>query len=91
MGMFDDVKYDGRDFQTKDFECEMHQYRIEGGRLLRRQVRWGEGDNIIEDPPLDIGFHGWLNFYRGNAREWEEYNAKFTDGNLVEIIRVPNT
>lgn len=44
----------------------------------------------------DIDFHGWLNFYaavgsrhEGNW-EWHEYRAKFTDGELVEIIAVPD-
>lgn len=31
-------------------------------------------------------FHGVLNFYgHGKSGEWHEYNAKFTDGRLVEI------
>ena len=34
MGMFDQVHYNGRVFQTKDFECLMTDYYIENGRLL---------------------------------------------------------
>lgn len=40
----------------------------------------------------DANFHGILNFYghEGNRADgtwkWHEYNAKFTDGRLVEII-----
>lgn len=37
-------------------------------------------------------FHGWLNFYDYNEKdEWHEYNAKFTDGRLVEIVAVPSS
>lgn len=41
----------------------------------------------------DINFHGMLNFYGTSGKredgsyEWHEYNAKFTDGKLVEIAR----
>jgi hypothetical protein len=38
----------------------------------------------------DTNYHGWLNFYGGSADEWHEYNAKFTDGQLVEIKIVPS-
>lgn len=47
MGMFDDVRcerelpdgFDGRDFQTKDFACELDKYTITAdGRLKRRYV-----------------------------------------------------
>ena len=34
----------------------------------------------------DLDFHGILNFYDYNDdNEWHEYNAKFTDGQCVEI------
>lgn len=34
----------------------------------------------------DLDFHGILNFYGHDERgQWREYNAKFTDGQLVEI------
>ena len=40
----------------------------------------------------DANYHGLVNFYgsdKGNV--WHEYNAKFTDGQLVEISLVPET
>jgi hypothetical protein len=39
--------------------------------------------------PVDLDYHGTFNFY-GTDRigNWHEYNAKFTDGNLVEIEQV---
>lgn len=96
MGMFDDViceaslpdEYLGKNFQTKDLDCIMAKLKItEDGRLLRclswRDENW-----------IDLDFHGILNFYTMdtgmyvNRRGWHEYNAKFTDGQLVEITPV---
>jgi hypothetical protein len=39
MGMFDNVKYDGRNFQTKDFHCQMDQYHIIDGQLFVDEYR----------------------------------------------------
>lgn len=33
----------------------------------------------------DTNFHGLLNFYASAGGVWHEYNAKFTDGQLVSI------
>lgn len=95
--MFDLIKYQGRNFQTKDFACEMDKYLIEDGRLLRREWHWeppypSEDRKSVEDPNRDINFHGFVNFYTNNdGGEWEEYNAKFTDGQLVSAQRVEST
>lgn len=46
-------------------------------------VRW------VETERKDTRFHGVLNFYRLDENQlWEEYNAKFTDGTIVEMNRV---
>lgn len=120
MGMFDDIQYEGRWFQTKDFECQMHKYYIENGRLLTSvghtedrsdATAWQKehpGEELpkelqgfmgmcgcatwVEDGRQDTNHHGWLNFYTRHDKtgEWEEYNAKFTDGQMVEITRVPD-
>ena len=36
----------------------------------------------------DTNYHGMLNFYSYNLKtgEWHEYDAKFTDGECVEIL-----
>jgi len=41
---------------------------------------------------VDLEHHGMFNFY-GNDSDgvWHEYNAKFTDGALVDIKQVPST
>ena len=48
----------------------------------------------------DVNFHGWFGFYTSICKtgedlhtnkcdhDWIEYEAKFTDGQVVEIIRV---
>jgi hypothetical protein len=85
MGMFDNVQsevplpdgYSGY-FQTKDFDDPyLENYLIRAdGRLVHEQRG-------------DTNFHGILNFYCYAAGGvWHEYNAKFTDGQLVEISLV---
>ena len=106
MGMFDDVLceqplpdgYEG-EFQSKDFECLLDTYKISAeGRLLRREYEWVEAD----DAPLgirkerrgwtDTEYHGTFRFYDyADDKSWHEYEAKFTDGQLVEISQVPVT
>jgi hypothetical protein len=39
----------------------------------------------------DACFHGVVNFYGSDGDKWHEYNAKFTDGNLVSIDIVPDS
>lgn len=101
MGMFDEIHYNGKLYQTKDFDCEMRDYWIENGRLIKSIGRYESvpmeerpypGDGFmsicgsirwIEEERRDINYHGWLYFYGD-----EEYKAKFTDGNLVELIQL---
>ena len=39
----------------------------------------------------DLNYHGMFNFYGNDGPnfegEWYDFDAKFTDGNLVEIVR----
>ena len=99
MGMYDYVRCkvklpDAPDmvvFQTKDFECPyLETYVIEDdGRLYKEPTRYDDGSG---NDRTDLKFHGVLNFYGlDEARGWHEYNAKFTDGQLVEIKQVPNS
>lgn len=41
---------------------------------------------MIRNGEEDTNFHGWLNFYTYSGQICEEYNAKFTDGQLIEVI-----
>ncbi len=46
---------------------------------------------VIDEKSVDMNHHGFFNFYTIGPKpdeEWFEYNAKFTDGNLVSIERV---
>lgn len=91
MGMFDDLRCDvplpdgavppGTWFQTKDFDRQLDDYAItEGGRLVKLGPR--DGDQVT-----DMNWHGPVNFYTfGPDNAWCEYDAKFTDGQLVEIV-----
>lgn len=95
MGMFDDVicrrrMPDGHQqaaYQTKDFNCLLDTYEItDEGRLI--QVEWNEATKEWMFK-RDTHFHGFLNFYTFTKDEkWFEYNAKFTNGQLVEIVAV---
>lgn len=116
--MFDNLIYNGKTFQTKDFDCEMTTYYIEADRILKsvghtedrsKATAWQKEHpekplpaelegfmgllgclSWVEIGKEDLNWHGWVNFYGDDDGEWEEYNAKFTDGAMVEIKRVPN-
>lgn len=117
-----------KQWQTKDLNCGMDNYKITAsGRLLEERVHYedrsdpnakkGSFGSIagcmtpVHEAWADMNYHGVLNFYgdanTGQLRrismkpetfgvdmnhpeetEWFEYNAKFTDGSLVEIKRV---
>ena len=95
MGMFDDVTVevplpDGATlagFQTKDFDCLLDTYTIrENGELWRETWLFGQ-----EHSSERVDFHGRFRFYtfsdEANAMtSWHEYEAKFTDGKLDEIV-----
>lgn len=118
MGMYDNLHYAGRVYQTKDLDCTLHTYYIENGRLLEshghqedkspatawRNQHPGEElpDNLkgflgargcitwIETGRKDLNYHGILNFYmRFDDLGWVEYDAKFTDGTLMELKPIP--
>ena len=91
MGMYDNVTcevplpdgYSGA-FQTKDFDCCMDRITIRAdGRLVHDKRAWTSHDAATA---TDLNFHGIFNFYDYTiSRGWHEYEAKFTDGALVEI------
>lgn len=106
MGLFDDVlcEYplpewpDGEEpsFQTKDLECAMLRYRITAdGRLLEAEYERDSSGRGRVAGWTDIDYHGYVTFYtsvpRDGGREWFEYRAKFTDGELVDLQRAAST
>ena len=90
------------DWQTKDFDCMMSMAKItDDGRLryLTLEYDWDEnaeckltgkkGALVTKDEKwVDIEHHGYVNFYTSVNNIWYEFNAKFTDGQLVSIERV---
>lgn len=58
-------------------------------RLLRDKPWWTRQKDDAPEP-TDTNFHGILNFYGGDGG-WREFNAKFTDGQLVSIEQVKET
>ena len=49
----------------------------------------GFGNKRISDGMQDTNYHGMLNFYTSDQERnvWIEYSAKFTDGQLVDIVK----
>lgn len=44
---------------------------------------------VVPDGDVDTNWHGHLNFYgRDSTGNYHEFNAKFTDGQLVSIERI---
>ena len=91
-------------FQTKDLENIMGRFTItEEGRLIEHKFHLEpvpEEEKVhehhilkrIEDGDVDLDYHGYLTFYtRYDVKdEFLEFQAKFTDGKVVEIIKTSN-
>jgi hypothetical protein len=83
MGVFDKILCEQalpddcpmREFQTKSLACSMDTYRLTNqGRLL-------------DAKGLDTGIHRILRFYASDSQHrWWEYEAKFSDGQLVHLL-----
>ena len=72
-------------------EHERPNYGKQGYRDANGKVTlWGLRGSMRAVPigDVDLNYHGFLNFYGGEGDEWREFNAKFTDGQLVEIKQV---
>lgn len=98
------AKYGNRfNFQTKDWDCKLAVLEVtDEGELVYHNFDYGWDNSQInalgtngvlteENKRVEkIPYHGFLNFYDyiDETDKWFEFNAKFTDGKLVEIIRV---
>ncbi len=56
MGLFDRIEYEGKQYQTKDFDCEMAQFLIRDGRLYREKGHFI--DCPIEEKPYPNAYAG---------------------------------
>lgn len=93
MGMFDTIYCrrqlpDGpatdEDFQTKSLHNCLCVYEIAAdGRL--RELEIDDRGHPIPEKSRDTGFHGVLRFYTYVGSGLKEYEAKFTDGLLVDL------
>jgi|HubBroStandDraft_5_1064220.scaffolds.fasta_scaffold1018938_2 hypothetical protein len=87
-------------FQTKDFENLLYQYTItKEGKLTRTgSGDWLDPEDDVELSVEIVPFHGIFEFYDYEHNKdvndknfkfvWHEYEAKFTDGNLVSITKM---
>ena len=98
MGMFDTLHYEDKEYQTKDFECLLDVYRIVNKRLLKddyhyEEVTPKEGgyprfQRVIDKKDVDKNFHGIFEaHYLDEKNNYHSELFKFTDGNLVEVIK----
>ena len=62
------------------------------GRLLAARYERATSGTARPEGWRDAEYHGYLVFYtsleRPGGREWFEYRAKFTDGQLVDLERI---
>lgn len=74
MGMFDEVVYKNKKYQTKDLKCVMGEYRItDDGRLVTDTYKFVPADKVpirfprfkkeIIEKDVDTNHHGRLHFY----------------------------
>lgn len=93
MGMYDTVYCRRRlpdgwttdeDFQTKSLHKLLCVYEIGAdGRL--RELEIDDRGQPIPEKSQDTGFHGVIHFYTLVGDDRKEYEAKFSDGLLVEL------
>jgi hypothetical protein len=87
MGVFDQIHYNGEVYQTKDFDCQMDNYYLEGGKLLKAvgytedrspATAWEKehpGEELPEELQGPAGFCGLLTFIE-TGRELFPYTGE---------------
>jgi hypothetical protein len=85
MSMFDYVHFDGKVYQTKDLEMEMHRFLIEDGQLLKRTyANPPERRVFIGNYPVD--FTGYLYLCLDGSHPPDVnifFKMRFEDGRAV--------
>jgi len=92
MGMFDTILCrwplpDGlvaEDFQSKSLHNTLSVYEIGTDGRLRELTNDDDGAPL-QKSSHDTGFHGVLRFHTIAGESLRQYEAKFTDGSLVEL------
>lgn len=95
MGMFDTIyrrqplpggRQTSESFQSKSLcNCLCVLEITADGRL--REIEIDDQGQPVVEKSHDTGFHGLKRFYTHADHELEEYEAKFTDGVLVDLRR----
>ena len=98
MGMFDYIRYDGVEYQTKDTPQQtMDTYEIRENELWWKkcQYEWKDNDSRFGGFLEEIShewifcddFDGVIDFYRAAdmSDEWIEYHTLFNNGKLLKI------
>ena len=88
MGMFDFLRYEGKEYQFKDFDPYMHLYEITPEKRLIRKSRFkaAEGGGLeYEEVIEDTNHHGYIHAITGREDNYQYYRFKFTDGLLVSV------
>jgi|GEM_PF-5819560 len=88
MGMFDEILWKGRRFQTKDLKCELDVFCIDTGRLVLTGTT--TADYEPEYLLFDLDFHGDLVFYEYLDAEsrMDYFKARFNNGCLKWIKKL---
>lgn len=82
-----DIELEDAAFQTKDLECHLNMYQItpDGSLILVNEMY---DDFQYRESHKEVKYHGYLNFYSDVFGTWYEFQAKFTDGKMVEVKRL---
>ena len=101
MGMFDNVKYKGEVYQTKDTPHQLlYDYELRDDGTLWREcytIIWHKDESSwlgIREERKDIywkfedDFDGVIRFYRSVGKGWVEYRALFMEGKLLKLERI---
>lgn len=97
MGMFDYIKYQEKEYQTKDTPQQtMDTYEIRGDELWwkKTEYEWETNDSLFGGGLKEVSsewvlckdYNGIILFYRSTSGDsWEEYKALFMDGKLIKM------
>jgi hypothetical protein len=87
--MFDHLRYEdklpnnfnGKDCQTKSFECDLHQYIVRNGHLFRL--------TLANDITKEVEFYGFDESkddeFKDDVKIWNTYKIKVVEGKIQDV------
>ena len=88
MGMYDSIKFDNIQFQTKDLDNILIDYELTDEGLFQL-TDMKNGWNKVDIDRKKINYTGKISFYTHNDKdEWIEYWALLDHGKVLWIKRV---